>query len=216
MVSSSLAYALGAPETANRHLAIRMTKNDSKDIIHFLFNGKTVYEWHSQHEYWSSMLEKLRTLEKEGPALRYGEHLYTEGIPEDDPVCGSETWTKEHYDTRIAWYGQSFLERYIKDGIFDLKRASSDRNKAEKELATVGDTLPKAYRAYRQQSAAGKETILHAQNISTLFLEGELYLFVTPSMFQTMKLEDKEDFTFYLAERNPFIDSGWLEADHET
>ncbi len=87
----------------------------------------------------AQLYEKLAQLLKQGDMLKYGEALYTTGIPD------GEKWTKELYEQRVEFFGEDLLSKYIVDGEFLRKSVESDMkgllNKTKNELDKYVDII---------------------------------------------------------------------------
>lgn len=95
-----------------------------------LYQGKTLQTYEDEADALAHRAEQLAMLQKEGPELQYGEHLYTEGLPD------GTRWAEELFRERVEYYGE-LLDQYVKDGHFleDQCAADLEQCKADAEAA---------------------------------------------------------------------------------
>ena len=91
--------------------------------------------------------DMLRRLLEEGEILKYGTDVYETGTPD------GIRWSKEQYEERIFFYGESFLAKYIADGVFRSDLAEEDLKQAVETDLTL-TALNDIYSAYLSDLAA--------------------------------------------------------------
>ena len=112
-------------------LTITVFATHDLKINDFVYNGKTYSEYYTERKNLETVLTKLKKLTSEGNYLKYGEALYTSGIP------GGSKWSKESYEERISYYGVEMLEKYIVDSLFLETALKEDISKTQSEISNL-------------------------------------------------------------------------------
>lgn len=112
----------------------------NREYCQYVYNGKTLIEYEKEAEEESKLSEKLVRLLKSGDDLKYGEALYKTGNDK------GRKWSKEHYDSEVAYFGEELLSKYIVDGVFLREKLEYDCN--QPVTVTARTAWHKAYEAY--------------------------------------------------------------------
>ena len=191
-VQSSIPDALHSlPE--NSKLAIRVDIGRYDDT--FVYNGKTLEEYSDQSQAASLLTEKLSQLLKEGNALKYGEALYQTGTPH------GEKWAREFYESRVEFYGEELLAKYIVDGEFREINATKDLEKALENAQAVQIENINAVHAYLEHQLRQMQNFLCISD-QGIDIKGNV-LFAAESEFVSLTFDGIENFIFYPAVKNP-------------
>lgn len=113
----------------------------NREYCQYVYNGKTLIEYEKEAEEESELSEKLVRLLKCGDDLKYGEALYKTGNDK------GRKWSKEHYDSEVAYFGEELLSKYIVDGVFLREKLEYDCN--QPVTVTARTAWHKAYEAYK-------------------------------------------------------------------
>ncbi|MBO5305464.1 MAG: hypothetical protein J6B12_01750 [Clostridia bacterium] len=108
----------------------------------FVYEGKTFAEIQAEIEEKDNLIFKLQSLLKDGPHLKYGELLYTEGTPE------GIKWSQSVYNKKISYYGKDFLAKYITDGEFYQNAVEDALSKYTAEARALKKICNESYDAY--------------------------------------------------------------------
>ncbi len=182
-VSFGLYAALRQYENTNVQIAVTPKYNTDGNYV---YNGKTIQQYHNEWDEESDLSEKYGQLLKEGDKLKYGEALYTTGAPD------GEKWDKNWYDIRVNFYGEDFLAKYIVNGEF-----LRDKVLADQEEYLNGNTINHAYNmlheaidAYEAEMMQETVSQLEAQNIRYEYINGgkNLAFYVTAAQFEDLAL----------------------------
>ncbi|MGN0684144.1 MAG: hypothetical protein ACI4JY_10755 [Oscillospiraceae bacterium] len=177
----------------NSKLAIRVDIGRYDDT--FVYNGKTLEEYSEQSQATSLLTEKLSQLLKEGDALKYGEALYQTGTPH------GEKWAKELYESRVEFYGEELLGKYIVDGEFREINATRDLENALVNAQAVRTEEIKAINEYLKHRMKQMENFLCLDK-QGIDMENKT-IFVTESEFASLTFDGIENCVFYPAVQNP-------------
>ncbi|MCR5601148.1 MAG: dockerin type I repeat-containing protein [Ruminococcus sp.] len=155
----------------------------------YVYNGKTVAQYLKEWDEHDSYYEKYGQIFKDGDKLKYGEALYTTGTPD------GEKWDKNWYDTRVAFYGEDFLAKYIVDGEFLRDKAEADQAEFLEEARTTNycyTVSREAIDAYNAEMMQATIPQLEAQNIRYEYANGgkELVFYVTAAQFEELSLDN--------------------------
>lgn len=182
-VSFGLYAALRQYENTNVQIAVTPKYNTDGNYV---YNGKTIQQYHNEWDEESDLSEKYGQLLKEGDKLKYGEALYTTGAPD------GEKWDKDWYDIRVDFYGEDFLAKYIVNGEF-----LRDKVLADQEEYLNGNTINHAYNmlheaidAYETEMMQETVSQLEAQNIRYEYINGgkNLAFYVTAAQFEDLAI----------------------------
>lgn len=176
----------------NSKLAIRVEIRRYDDT--FVYNGKTLEEYSDQSQAASLLTEKLSQLLKEGESLKYGEALYQTGTPD------GEKWAKEFYESRVEFYGEELLSKYIVDGEFREINATRDLEKALINAQAVQSEKIKAVHAYLDHQVKQMENFL-CLGKQGIDMENKT-IFVSESEFAALTFDGIENYVFYPAAQN--------------
>ncbi len=112
----------------------------NQEYRQFVYNGKTLVEYEKEVEEERKLSEKLPLLFKSGDDLKYGEALYKIGNDK------GQKWSKEHYDSIVAYFGEGLLSKYIVEGEFLREKLEYDYSQPVTVTAEIA--WYKAYDAY--------------------------------------------------------------------
>ncbi|MGN1110318.1 MAG: hypothetical protein ACI4QY_01600 [Oscillospiraceae bacterium] len=177
----------------NSKLAIRVDIGRYDDT--FVYNGKTLEEYSDQSQAASLLTEKLSQLLKEGNALKYGEALYQTGTPH------GEKWAREFYESRVEFYGEELLAKYIVDGEFREINATKDLEKALENAQAAQIENINAVHAYLEHQLRQMQNFLCISD-QGIDMDNKT-IFVTESEFASLTFEGIENCVFYPAVQNP-------------
>ncbi|MGN0679050.1 MAG: hypothetical protein ACI4JS_05240 [Oscillospiraceae bacterium] len=182
----------------NSKLAIRVEIRSYDDT--FVYNGKTLEEYSDQSQAASLLTEKLSQLLKEGESLKYGEALYQTGTPD------GEKWAKEFYESRVEFYGEELLSKYIVDREFREINATRDLEKALVNAQAVQNEEIKAVHAYLDHQVKQMENFL-CLGKQGIDMENKT-IFVSESEFEALSFDGIENYVFYPAAQNSDVAYG--------
>lgn len=177
----------------NSKLAIRVDIRRYDDS--FVYNGKTLEEYSEQSRAASLLTDKLSQLLKEGDALKYGEALYQMGTPD------GEKWAREFYESRVEFYGEELLGKYIVDGEFREINATKDLEKALENAQAVQIENINAVHAYLEHQLRQMQNFLCISD-QGIDIKGST-IFAAESEFASLTFDGIENFIFYPAVKNP-------------
>jgi len=202
-VEMALYDALEQNTDPEKYFAVTVTKHGQQGMDAFQYQGTTLGEIDRRQEEWDILWKNMMALEKEGQWLRFGEALYTTGIPKDVPLVGGDKWTEENYRNTVARYGEEMLAKYIVDGELLTERLVQDREALEQEMEKLRAFRSEAYGAFKQQNAFRLLDNMQRQKLAVWYEGGNLYLFVTEKQISKLTL-DKDEYTLSLAPREVF------------
>lgn len=197
-VTSELKEALNKAE-GSRYLALIVRKHDDSLMKEYVYNGRKYSEYEAERDALYLTSAKLKAIIREGDLLKYGELLYTDGIPE------GEIWTKSYYDERVSAYGEEFLNKYIVNGEFLKDDVEKDIAQNELDTEAIYDVMEQAMLAY---TAKNSEEMLGSFTEKGYFARcksGNLFLFITKDELANLNVENKEMYEFSLASRFNYI-----------
>ena len=185
----------------NQYLAIHVWYEEGELLDCYVYAGKSYAEHQEEMKAWQRLLYKYNSLAGEADLLKYGELLYTEGLPD------GRKWTKEKYDERVAYYGEEFLSEYIVDGVYNSSKLGLDR----REIVSKIDTKEKLFTDLIQsfQTDCAPEIAKAFEQYAVTVKNNCVYLFITLSEFETIDIENKEGYMFYWASRAAY--DGYVE-----
>lgn len=178
---------------SKEYLAIEVRCTDGELLDRYVYEGKSYAEHQEELESLRQLTYKYHALAREADMLKYGELLYTEGLPD------GTKWTKEQYDERVAYYGEELLSKVIVNGAYraqELEIAYRDNEKKfEEKEKMLRDLTP----SFHKDSASA---VAEAFEQYTVTVKNDIvFLFIKLSDFETINLENKEDYRFDLASR---------------
>lgn len=180
---------------AEQYIAIRVMRREEAA---FEFEGRTIGQMRTEKDEAYAKASILEVFLKEGHALQYGELLYTEGTPD------GERWTKEHYDERLAFYGEVFLKEYIANSIFLKEKAESDLQECRRKAQTLEVAYNRAIDAYHKSYLVREAEIFSAEGACAIVKNSRLFLFVTRIQLETLEIEGKEQYSLSFAKRRSY------------
>ena len=177
-VMSNLYDALRKPSDAV--LPINFKLSMSPDY-NFEYKGKKLSEYSNAN--YSEEMMKLKDLQMYGNQLKYGETIYTTGMPD-----GTKR-TKEWYEERVEYFGEELLSKYIVDGEFLEEKLRVDINELMKNNRIANEEAEKAFYSYISDEAIKQ---LDKQNIKYEYMTEpkRLVIYVTAEEFKAMKLDN--------------------------
>ncbi|MBR6768440.1 MAG: hypothetical protein IKM34_03025 [Clostridia bacterium] len=195
-------YRIEKGYESKQYLAIQIRYGEGEQLDRYVYEGKGYAEHQEELKAWNQLKSKYYSLANEADKLKYGELLYTEGLPD------GTKWTKEHYDERVAYYGEEFLSEFIVDGVYLVQKLGlafreNEARIEKKEKMFIDliqsfhkDSPPEIAEAFSQYAVTVKNDIV--------------FLFITLSDFKTINIENKEDYVFALATRAAY--DGYIET----
>jgi hypothetical protein len=167
----------------------------------YVYNGKTIQQYHNEWDETSNLGEKYGQLLKEGDKLKYGEALYTTGAPD------GEKWDKDWYDIRVRFYGEDFLAKYIVDGEFLREKVLADQTEYYEMNITNSayKALHEAIDAYEAEMMQATIPQLEAQNIRYEYINGgkNLAFYVTAAQFEGLSLDNVSSYSLAADSMSP-------------
>lgn len=197
-VTSELKEALNKAE-GSRYLALIVRKLDDSLMKDYVYNGKKYSEYEAERDALYLTSAKLKAILREGDLLKYGELLYTDGIPE------GEIWTKSYYDERVSAYGEEFLNKYIVNGEFLKDSVENDLAQNELDTEAIYDVMEQAMLAYTAKNAEEMLGSFTEKGYFARCKSGNLFLFITKDELANLNVENKEMYEFSLASRFNYI-----------
>lgn len=177
----------------NQYLAIQVWYEEGELLDGYVYEGKRYAEHQEELKAWEQLKYKYHSLNNEADKLKYGELLYTEGLPD------GTKWTKAYYDERVAYYGEEFLSEYLVDGVYYEQKLGLDYRKNESRIETKGKLLTDLIQSFQEDCAP--EIAKAFEQYDVTVKNNCVFLFITLSDFKTIDIENKEDYFFYLASR---------------
>ena len=187
---------------SKQYLAIRVWYEKGELLDCYVYEGKSYAEHREEMKAWLQLRHKYNSLDDEADLLKYGELLYTEGLPD------GRKWTKEEYDERVSYYGEEFLSEYIFDGVYDSSKLWLDC----REIASRIDTKEKLFTDLIQsfQEDCATEIAEAFEQYAVTVKNDIVFLFITLSDFKTIDIENKEGYMFDLATQASY--DGYIET----
>lgn len=187
-VGSSLKGVLLDDANKNSLIAISVLFEIDEQYVH---NGKTLKDYGDEggDEYW--VYRGMHILWLHGDDLKYGEKLYTTGLP------NGEKWHKTFYDETIEDIGKDIIEKYIVDGEFLKEQLEADieafewpcRIAYEEALkASLKNTRDKAIKILEENGI--KYELRRAYGAYGLDYDYYIVFFATAETFEALSLED--------------------------
>lgn len=193
-VSVRLYKALEQNTDPKKVFAICITRIGQAGLYEFQYDGMTLGEINDLMDAKKETMQKLQSLQKEGLWLRFGEALYTTGIPKEVPVVGGDKWSEKLYRDTVADYGEDFLAKYIVDGELLSHKIVSDLEQATEEFEDLYKKHQQIRAEFGRQGTAAAEEKLNKQGLCVWNTGGKLYLFATEEELKNVKLEKLEYF----------------------
>lgn len=187
-VSVRLYEALEQNTDPKKVFAICITRIGQAGLYEFQYQGVTLGEINDLMDSKKETMQKLRALQKEGLWLRFGEVLYTTGIPKDVPVVGGDKWSEKLYRDTVADYGEDFLAKYIVDGELLSDKITADLEQATKVFDDLYEKHQQIRAEFGRQGTAAAEEMLKKQGLCTWNTGGKLYWFATEEELENAKL----------------------------
>jgi hypothetical protein len=202
-VSFGLYSALRQYMNTNAQLAVTPKYGTDGNYV---YNGKTIQQYHNEWDENSSLAEKYGQLLKEGDKLKYGEALYTTGAPD------GERWSEDWYYIRINFYGEDFLAKYIVNGEFLRDKVIADQEEYLNEIHTTNhayNMLHEAIDAYNAEMIQATIPQLEALGIRYEYREAQkdLVFYVTVAEFEALSLENVSSYGLATDYLSPILDN---------
>lgn len=188
-------------QTDDLFIAILVSKDYQTDINQFKYNGKTVADIRAEIDDLQKQELDLGQFQKDGEVLKYGELLYTTGTPE------GEKWTKELYDNTVAQYGEDFISKYIINGVVQHEKLIEDAALCRDKVDQLYLELNEAFSAYNKSYGESIKKEFDKNGVSSVLKDGKLIIFVKKDELAKLKINNKDDFTLYLAKKSYYDDS---------
>lgn len=187
-------------KNADTDIEIAIIPNYASDG-NYVYNGKTINQYQKEWEEDSVLSEKYGQIVKDGDMLKYGEALYTTGSPE------GEKWDKDFYYTRVNFYGEDFLKKYIVNGEFLRDKVLEDQAEYQKEHLTTNyayAVLHEAIDAYKTEKIQETISQLKQQNIKYEYKEAKsiLVFYVTSEQFERLSIDNVSSYDLYTSVAN--------------
>lgn len=170
------------------------------DLDAFEYNGKTYKEHKDEVKNLRMQSVILEILLKEGEKLKYGELIYTEGLP------NGMKWHKQFYDERVAFYGEEMLDEYIVDNTFLSEKVINDISEIKTKIKAMEDMTEEILDAYRVHQSNELFGIFDNAGYYVTIKNGRLLLFITKRAFASLDIENKYSLSFSLASRSAVED----------
>ena len=195
-LSADLQKTLNEIES-DRYMALIIRFSDKSGCFqNFIYDGKRYAEYTRELDSLLDLYSRYVTLYRVGEELKYGELLYTEGLPD------GTKWTKEVYDETVKSCGEELISAFIVDGVFlseDLKNALEEN---QIEIWEKEKTIDDLIAAYHESTSI---IIAEAFSQYAIFLKNSsVYLFITPVEFKRLQVENIENYSFSLAPRDAY------------
>lgn len=139
-------------------ITIQAVKSRYSEYRRYSYNGKTLAEYEKEAEEESKLPDKLVRLLKDGDDLKHGAALY---------ISGNENgvkWSKESYDSEVAYLGKELLSKYIVGGEFLREKLEYDCTQPVTIAARIA--WHKAYEEYENHIIRQTEELLTKQGIA--------------------------------------------------
>lgn len=156
----------------------------------FIYQDKIYSEYKSEKEKHSVILDKLSALEKDGEYLKYGEAIYNEGLP------NGEKWSKEYYDSKVAYYGEKMLGTYIVDGVLLVSDIRIDMEDVGTKIRELENILAEARELYRFKVAEEELQKFKAISQDATIKQSNIYFTITKKAFSNFSIENKDSYLF--------------------
>ena len=194
-------YRIEKGYESKQYLAIGVWYEEGELLDRYVYEGKSYAEHREEMKAWLQLRHKYNSLASEADLLKYGELLYTEGLPD------GRKWTKEYYDERVSYYGEEFLSEYIVDGVYYSSKLRLDC----REIASRIDTKEKLFTDLIQcfQKDCAPEIAEAFEQYAVTVKNNSVFLFITLSDFKTIDIENKEGYMFSLATQAAY--DGYIE-----
>lgn len=185
-------YEVLAKSENDRYIAINIFGSD-KNMENYVYEGKSYREHKDEYYSLINLSNKYKSLKKEGELLKFGELIYTEGLPD------GTKWGKKYYDSQVAYYGEDVLNEFIVDGEF-----LSD--KLEDEIFKIRNSISRKEKIFKEIHEPYQESmipvILEAfKEYSVEYKNGRVFLFITPSELKNIDVENMDNYSLGLASR---------------
>ncbi|MBQ9080239.1 MAG: hypothetical protein IJY27_04120 [Clostridia bacterium] len=187
------------------------TKSNGNNMMKFKYNGTTYEEIIIEQSKLEQKYNKLIEFYKVGEWLKYGEALYTTGIPD------GERWSKQLYDSEVAYYGQEMLDRYIVNGELLSDKIMQDAEETQQQIEAQEQLLKDCLAAYHKQNSIDAEEVFVKTGVTHCLKNDSLYLFVSKQELEDIKILNKSKYILGLARKRVFeVDADELpvELDH--
>lgn len=195
-------YRIEQGYETNQYLAIQVWYKEGELLDRYIYEGKSYAEHQEELKAWERLQDKYYSLNNEADKLKYGELLYTEGLP------NGTKWTKEYYDERVAYYGEEFLSEYLVDGVYYEQKLGLDFRNNKSKIETKGKLLTKLIQSLQEDCAPEIAEAFEQYDVTVK--NNCVFLFITLSEFKTIDIENKEGYFFYLASRAAY--DGYIET----
>ncbi|MGM9643439.1 MAG: hypothetical protein ACI3XI_09545 [Eubacteriales bacterium] len=179
-------------------IAVIVKKNDSADLNAFEYKGTTLVQLRAESDELDLLAHKLIDFHKEGEWLKYVELLYTTGTPD------GVTWSKPHYDERVAFYGEDFIAKYIVDGEVQTELLNEDYVACQIRICEKLKEINELLKAYHESYVDDLEDVFVSSGTCTIAHNGSVFLFVRKDELAKLNVEGKKDYMLSLAKRSAF------------
>ncbi len=191
-VSEALYEALCRAEN-DRYLAVIVRYRTDERLNQYVFDGKSYLERERELDALRSLTNRYEMLQKEGEQLKFKERLYTEGLAD------GTKWTKDFYEERIAFYGESLLSEFIESGVFLAEKLENSLSQTRQQIREEEQKISDSIQSYDESVAPALVRAFEAYAVTAK--NGTVYLFITPSALASLAVENKADYAMYLASR---------------
>ena len=181
----------------------------TEEISEYEYNGKKIFAYEEERDSLNWTSYKLNELLKDGEKLKYGELLYTEGLSD------GTKWSKGYYEARVSYYGEEFLEKYIKNGVFLSTLVNEEIIKVEEDYDAECKTVVEAYKEYYLKNAEELCELFSDAGYNSVVRNSSMFLFVQKGELMSMTVDNVETMVFDFAPRIRYESSypGKIEAE---
>ena len=190
-VSADLQKTLNTIEN-DRYMALVIRFSDKAGYLKsFVYDGRNYDKCQKELDSLLDLYSRYVTLYRFGEELKYGELLYTEGLPD------GTKWTKELYDETVESCTEEVISKFIVDGVFLSEDLENALEKNQIEIWEKKKTIDDLIEAYHQSAS-----LMIAEAFSqyaVILKNSSVYLFITPAELKMLQVDNIEDYSFRLA-----------------
>lgn len=195
-------YRIEKGYESKQYLAIQIRYGEGEQLDRYVYEGKSYAEHQEELKAWNQLKSKYYSLANEADKLKYGELIYTEGLPD------GTKWTKEYYDERVAYYGEEFLAEFIVNGTYSVQKLGLAFRENEARIEKKEKMFVDLVQSFHKDSPP--EIAEAFAQYAVTVKNNRVFLFITLSDFKAIDIENKEDYVFGLASRAAY--DGYVET----
>jgi len=201
-VSEGLFAALLSAQEKD-YLAIYVRADENK-LNNFIYDGKKYQDYYLELDQLRTLLIKLESLKKDGETLKYGEKVYTEGVPSGDK------WSKELYEQTISYYGAELLNLYIVDGEFLCSKVEDDMIETENKIQSLYPMLETIRNEFNLQDARMLCEQFQKSGYDVTVAGTTMYLFITKEDLVNLNISNVNQYVFHHASYRDYANAEML------